>query len=124
MNRNSHDKAGVLYKVTCTVCPWAEYWGESGFSGYTRGKEHINDIMQKRHEKSALARHLKDHHPLEEGNPSLFRFSIIKSYRKPMYRQITEGVKIHNSRADILMNRRDEWIPPAIVRLGTTAFFQ
>ena len=112
-----HDKAGAVYKVTCSACTSSEYWGETGHSGYTRGCEHLNDIRLKRTEKSALAKHLQEYHPTDAGNPDIFRCSVVKTFKKPMYRQITEGVKIRNSQADILMNSRDEWIQPATVRL-------
>ena len=34
--------------------------------------------------------------------------------------QVTEGVKIHNSLADIIINDKEEWIQPAVVRLQAT----
>ena len=111
-----HDRAGAVYNVKCRVCASSEYWGETGHSGYTRGNEHLNDIRLRRTEKSALARHLEQHHPEDVGNPTLFNFTVKRTFKKPMYRQIMEGVKIRNSQAEELMNSRDEWVPPATVR--------
>ena len=39
---------------------------------------------------------------------------------RPLVRQVTEGVKIHNSLADIIINDKEEWIQPAVVRLQAT----
>jgi len=35
-------------------------------------------------------------------------------------RQIAEAVSINRSRADIVMNRKDEWLPPVIYKLQST----
>ena len=112
-----HNRASSLYHVTCTLCPSAEYWGETGASAYTRGKEHLAAIRAGNAEGSALAKHLRDYHGSEVGNPGVFKFSVMESFKKPLYRQITEGVRIHDSRALILMNNKEEWIQPATVRL-------
>ena len=35
-------------------------------------------------------------------------------------RQVTEGVKIHNSVADIQISDKDEWVQPAVIRMKAT----
>ena len=35
-------------------------------------------------------------------------------------RQVTEGVKIHNSVADIQINDKEEWVQPAVIRMQAT----
>ena len=115
-----HNRASSLYHVTCTLCPSAEYWGETGASGYTRGNEHLTAIRADNADGSALARHLREYHGSEVGNPGVFKFSVVESFKKPLYRQIAEGVKIHNSQASILINNKEEWVQPATVRLRAT----
>ena len=62
-----HHKAGALYKAVCTLCEkegtTAEYFGESGSSGYTRGLEHLAAVRNDQPSKSALAKHLREYHP-------------------------------------------------------------
>ena len=49
-----------------------------------------------------------------------YRTKVISTHRKPLIRQVTEGVKIHNSLADIIINDKEEWVQPAVVRLQAT----
>ena len=119
-----HHKAGAIYQATCVLCErlrlTAEYIGESGDSGYTRGLQHLEAIRNQQTKKSALAKHLREYHPENNGNCEAFKTKILGTFRKPLERQITEGVKIHNSRADILINDKEEWVQPAVVRMQAT----
>ena len=44
-------KEGVLYNITCEECKAqekkAEYWGETGRDGFTRGGEHLKGCKEK-----------------------------------------------------------------------------
>ena len=119
-----HHKAGALYKAVCTLCEkegtTAEYFGESGSSGYTRGLEHLAAVRNDQPSKSALAKHLREYHPLDLKNTQAFRTKVIATFSGPLERQISEGVKIHNSEADILMNDKEEWMQPPVMRLQAT----
>ena len=63
---------------------------------------------------------IREHHASQVGNPDAFQFSVVRSFRKPLYRQVTEGVKIRNSQAAILINNKEEWVQPATIRLQAT----
>ena len=108
----------------CTLCErdntTAEYFGETGDSGYSRGLDHISAIRGDQPKKSALAKHLQEFHPNSLRDTQAYRTRVISTHSRPLVRQVTEGVKIHNSLADILMNDKEEWIQPAVVRMQAT----
>ena len=119
-----HHKAGALYRGTCNLCKQqgisAEYTGETGFSGYTRTLCHQRDIRKDRPASSALADHVKQHHPEAVGREETCSVKVLRTYSRPLDRQIAEAVNINRSRADILINRKDEWLPPVTYRLQPT----
>ena len=64
-----HHRSGAVYQGDCHLCgeeegeggkavPVATYWGESGDSGYTRTREHV-DAIRTRNTKNAFAKHLE-----------------------------------------------------------------
>ena len=53
---------------------------------------------------SALDKHLREFHPNNLKDTSANRAKVISNRKKPLTRQVTEGVKIHNSLADIFIN--------------------
>ena len=118
-----HRRAGVVYKGTCKICEeqniTASYFGESGFSGYYRSQIHKKEIIEKDLE-NAFAKHLQIFHPDQEGNPDVFKITVIQTFRKPLPRQNTEAVFIFNNNADIKMNSKTEFRQPAIPRITTT----
>ena len=119
-----HHKAGALYRGTCNLCKQqgikAEYTGESGFSGYTRTLAHQRDIRRDKPASSALADHVRQHHPEAVGREETCSLKVLRTYSRPLDRQIAEAVSINRSRADIVLNRKDEWLPPVIYRLQST----
>jgi hypothetical protein len=121
-----HRRAGVVYKGTCKICEeqniTASYFGESGFSGYYRSQIHKKEVIEKDLE-NAFAKHLQIFHPDQEGNPDVFKITVIQTFRKPLPRQNTEAVFIFNNNADIKMNSKTEFRQPAIPRITTTREF-
>ena len=119
-----HHRAGALYQAVCTLCETdsvkAEYFGETGDSGYSRGLNHIAAIKNDQPKQSALAKHIREFHPNNLKDTAAYRVKVISNHRRPLQRQVTEGVKIHNSLADILINDKEEWVQPAVVRLQAT----
>ena len=119
----SHTRSGALYHGTCCICAEngvkAEYWGETGRSGYTRTLEHAEDIRSKQ-EKNAFNKHLVIYHPDKVGDTKAFDIKIEQTFTKTIDRQVAEAVKIKNSKADILMNSKAEFHQPAIHRVVTT----
>ena len=69
---------------------------------------------------NAFAKHLQIFHPEHEGDPNVFKITVIQTFSKPMPRQCTEAVFIHNNEADIKMNSKTQFRQPAIPRVITT----
>ena len=118
-----HRRAGVVYKGTCNICEeqniTATYFGESGFSGFYRSQVHAKEIRERDLE-NAFAKHLQIYHPEKEGDPSVFKITVIQTFKKPLPRQTTEAVFIFNNDSDIKMNSKTEFRQPAIPRITTT----
>ena len=57
---------------------------------------------------SAMAAHLRQHHPDEVGKAETMKVEVLQTFSKPLDRQLAESVKIHRSDADILINRKEE----------------
>ena len=113
------NKENVTYKITCAEnCGRKDvYQGETSYSGYTRGKEHL-EKLRNRDPKSALFNHCQIEH---NGNPVQFRMDITGTFhRDSTLRQITEGVEIQRTEQQRLMNTRSEWnsslVPQCVVR--------
>ena len=54
-------------------------------------------------------------------NSELVKFKMVclKSFKSAFMRQVNEGVRIENSKADICMNSKAEFHQPSIVRVST-----
>ena len=95
------------------------YIGESGYSAYTRLCEH-RDSIRKRDVKNALAKHLSEEHPEDEGEAGSFKFEVVKTFKKPIERQVTEAVAIYGCQAATILNSKSEWEQPAVERIVVT----
>ena len=106
----SHTRSGVQYYVTCKVCAttniMAEYHGESGFSAVHRLAQHEDDIKHKR-KKNAMAKHLDTYHQDKVGDPDSFVYSSVATFKKRLERQISEGVAIMKSNAEVSEDRQN-----------------
>ena len=105
--------SGVVYKIICTLCEKegrgeAVYYGQSGKNCYARGKKHIEDFKSG-DSSHCMTIHARVYHPDETRLVSNFRMIPLKTYRKPMERQISEALLIANSEPDILLNSGSEW---------------
>ena len=111
-----HHHPGALYEATCKLCKQANisasYIGESGNSAYSRCLKHLEAVRKDDPSNSALAMHLRGYHPAQVGHEEAFKLKVLKTFKKPMERQITEAVLINNNKADIIMNRKEECIAP------------
>ena len=121
-----HHRSGALYEGACLICPaqrgenfTAIYFGESGDSGYVRTGEH-STCIERRDLSNAFAKHLADEHPEREGDAKAFSFKVIKTFRKSLYRQVSEAVKIYGCKATIVLNSRAECEQPSIDRVVVT----
>ena len=97
-------KEGVLYEIECSECG-EKYIGETGRNGFTRGKEHADDL-RKKSEKSVLYRHYRDKHHGEEQPTYEMRIRKVFGEDATM-RQITEAITIKNENPQI--NSKEEW---------------
>ena len=98
-------KESVLYTISCEECKKreskVEYWGETGRDCYSRGDEHLKSCREK-NEDSAMWKHIWDTHGGEAGE-EIFSMRMEMGFRKPLARQIREGVEIETS-TSIIMN--------------------
>ena len=117
-------KESVLYNIRCDECKErgkkAEYWGETGRDGYIRGGEHLKEC-EAQNEDNALWKHLQGDHRGENRGNEIFSMRIEKGFKKPLARQISEGVHIEMCEGTLL-NSKSEWhnykIPRIIVEEG------
>ena len=121
-----HHRSGCLYEGACMICPeergedfTAVYFGESGDSGYVRAGMHRTSIVRK-DTGNAFAKHLAEEHPERQGDVAAFKFTVLKTFRKSLYRQVAEAVKIYGSQATIVLNSKAEWHQPSIDRVVVT----
>ena len=98
---------GVNYEIVCERCG-AKYYGESARNAYTRGQEHLNDY-RKRNKQSVLWRHVCEKHSDDETPPECTMCVTNIRRNDATLRQITEGVHINRTPAELLMNNKQEW---------------
>ena len=95
-------------------------WGETGKTGFVRGKQHYDKIQATRKSKSkadldnGLVVHNLDFHEGEQPN---YRVNVKESFKNPTQRQIAEGVAIHGSKDTVTMNHKYEWVQPVTSKL-------
>ena len=103
-------KESVLYSIRCNECERGErkveYWGETGRDCFSRGGEHLAGCREKRDD-NPMWKHISDTHDGLRGD-EIFTMRMEKVFRKPLARQIREGVEIEMSE-QILMNSKSEW---------------
>ena len=106
-------KHNVCYQYKCNSCDDdVVYIGETSRNLYSRGLEH-NNLYAKESPKSFLYNHQVEHHNSE---PADFDVKVIKSFKDPLSRQVTEAVLIKNHPGELL-NSKSEFFQPPIVRV-------
>ena len=101
-------KEGIVYNISCSLCP-SVYVGESSRNANSRGKEHINDYINKR-DCSVMLRHNKTHHPNYDQNNPNFTMTVKQIYNdRSIDRQISEAIQINNVPHPELINNRQEY---------------
>ena len=120
-----HQRSGALYRGTCRMCAAigrsTVYHGESGCNGYTRLDEHTVDIKAA-NPSNAFAKHLLEDHPTATAleRQGAISFEVLRTFEKPLERQLAEAVAIQNCKADLVLNSKAEWEQPAVERLIVT----
>ena len=101
-------REGVTYSLVCEECGVnvAEYKGETGRNGFTRGKEHLEYFAAKNEDKSVLWLHSIHHH--NRRSDVKYSMRVSGMYKDSLDRQVMERVQISNFRGPVLMNRRNE----------------
>ena len=94
----------MTYSLVCEQCG-AEYFGESGRNGFTRGLEHLLNMDAQDENRSILKLHANHHHG---GADVRFIMKVTGLHNDSLDRQVTEGVNIANFGGEVLMNRRGE----------------
>ena len=112
----SHSRRGANYTGTCLLCG-SMYRGETGFGAHTRVCQHQEDI-RKNADHNSIALHINEHHPEYRGDSGAIAFSVSRTGKKPVLRQIREAVKISNTVPGLVMNGRSEYIRPVIHRMA------
>ena len=123
-NGGSHTRSGAHYSGICTICEEenisSRYDGETGRNGYYRcTKGHKKDIVDKNN-KNAFSKHLEIFHPDKVGDPTAFKLKVESTFKKCLDRQVTEGIYIHNSKSDNVLNSKSEFLQPSVSRISTT----
>ena len=49
----------------------------------------------------------------------MFNLKVLQTFKKPLERKVAEAVLINNSKADIKMNSKAEFLQPAVPRVIT-----
>ena len=117
-------RENALYKITCKECKKeekvSEYWGETGRNCFLRGGEHWKGLEDKE-EENALWKHAWERHH-GESDPNMFEMKLEGTFKKPLQRQIREGVELEMSRAGTILNSKSEWnhskIPRIVIESG------
>ena len=96
------------------------YIGETSRSAFTRGRQHMNALKNpKRHTENAFCKHIIECHKGDRSKVK-FKVDVISQFKKPMERQICEGVEIFRAKCDILMNSKIDHYQPAVGRVTVT----
>ena len=121
-NKRKCRTPNVVYKITCKECEKhrkkANYYGESNFNGYTRGKQHLDNYQSNcktTQEKSVMRRHAKEVHRDKKVN---FDMKIIKTFKDdPLGRQVYESILIVESKKndDFPLNSKNEFNQALII---------
>ena len=125
-------KRNILYESFCTLCNPEDkkrgkmdeisflkagrgvYVGESSRSLYERTKEHVADRNGWKEDSHQIKHWMLDHSELKEPPP--FRFKLVKCFRDPMSRQISEAVRIE-LRGESTFNSKPEFNRCRVPRL-------
>ena len=110
---------GVTYAISCLECKKnnveVEYIGETARTIYDRGEEHLSDLINEVKGKP-LWEHIVEKHE-SRYEIGWFKIRLLMKHRTALQRQIREALKIENSGAEIILNKKNEWNESRIPRL-------
>ena len=73
----------------------------------------------KDHPSNGFCKHILENHKGDRKKVT-FKVDVIGYHKKPLERQISEGVEIYRAKPDILMNSKYDHYQPAIGRMVVT----
>ena len=129
----------ATYMITCNKCEEegrdTHYVGETGFSGYSRGLQHMEGL-RRRDQENVLYNHNIEQHREQENNmmipndPSQFTMKKIGQHRGCLERQSTEGaligaelrerdirMKSKEGKPMMILNSKKEFHQPGLISL-------
>ena len=90
-------KNNIVYEAKCITCDLEGksrmYHGESSRNLFIRSKEHYSALRSQK-ESSWMMKHIKLEHDNCDVNNVKFSWKVLRSFTKPLERQITEAVHI------------------------------
>ena len=95
------------------------YYGETSKSCFRRGRQHIESLESEAdlsRTTNAFVRHRGLYHKDEEQDVK-YKVEVVKKFKKPLERQVWEGVEINSSEAEIVMNSKLDHYQPAVGRM-------
>ena len=104
--------SNVCYDIKCRPCEDAVYFGETNRNMYTRSREH-QEKLRRKEESSFMHKHQVEKH---NGEQVEFQMRMLRSFKDPLSRQVTEAIMIKNHRGQLL-NSKAEFHQPPIVRI-------
>ena len=95
------------------------YIGESSRSAYQRGLQHIYALKNPQtHRNNAFCKHIIEHHQGDKGVK--FKVDVMRRFKRPLERQLFEGIEIFRTNAEIVMNSKLDHYQPAVGRMVVT----
>jgi hypothetical protein len=91
----------------------AQYQGETGKTAFERGAQHDQDLLSKK-EDSPLWKHCSIHH---QERVVKFDMVVTGVHKSAMERLNNEIVRIKTDDSDVIMNSKNDWAQPALVRV-------
>jgi hypothetical protein len=111
------DTASAGYRQTCKECKQigikAEYEGESSKTAFERNLDHEDD-MRKEDLESPLWKHSTIAH---ESRHIEWEVEVTGIHKTVIERMTDEIVRIKHSKADIVLNSKNDWTQPALIRI-------
>ena len=113
--------SNITYKYVCQASPTcgATYFGETSKNMYCRdsvGTSSHRELYSKKSQKSFMKNHQDLKH---QGEPERFKCVVMKKFRDPLTRQVSESLNIANGMNTVeLCNSRAEYHQPQIVRVS------
>ena len=119
-------RPGAVYRITCRRClkegVEGVYWGESGFSAYFCGKQHLEGLAT-RFQDNVLYRHCLEEHGGAVLTREDFEMTVVSNHRRAITRQSEKGVRISDTvrrkemgERIILINSKAQFFQPGLVK--------